>query len=292
MEAQKPLDKEEFLNNIKEDLEVFKKYEKLEKIGEGAFGIVYKAKNKETQELVALKIIPLIELETFNVKEETEKEMKFMEIFNHNKNSVKLHDKYEQANTIFIVLDLCDGDLSQYLEKSEKGFTVYEIKVIFNQLNNILSEIRSKNMLHNDMKIENLLIKFRNNSNEFDVKLADYGLAKLISSTKDLSKNEWGFTPFTNEDKENVYIVEKIDLLILGIDMYRMLFKGTCQSFEEYKKNVEKLVEDKDLKDLLKKMIVEDPHKRIEWDEYFNHPFFKIDEIDFSKIKNIVKKLG
>ena len=125
------------------------------------------------------------------------------------------------------------------MEKSEKGFTVYEVKAIFNQLNNILSEIRSKNMLHNDMKIENLLIKFRNNSNEFDVKLADYGLVKLISSTKDLSKNEWGFTPFTHEDKENVYIVEKIDLLMLGVDMYRMLFKGTCQSFEEYKKNVE-----------------------------------------------------
>ncbi len=44
MEAQKPLDKEEFLNNIKEDLEVFKKYEKLKKIGEGAFGIVYNQK--------------------------------------------------------------------------------------------------------------------------------------------------------------------------------------------------------------------------------------------------------
>ena len=289
MEDKTPLDKEAFLNNIKEDLDVYKKYEKLEKIGEGAFGVIYKGKNKETQELLAIKAIPLIELENLNVKAETEKEIKFMEIFKNNKNSIKLHDKYEQANTIFMVLDLCDGDISKYLEKSEKGFSIYEIKVIFKQLNNILSEIRAKNMIHNDLKIENLLIKFEDNSKEFTVKLADYGISKLISYNKDLSNNEWGIIPFTDENKENVYIVEKIDLLILGIDIYRMLFKDICQSFEEYEKRIEK-IKDEELKDLLKKMIVEDAHKRIEWDDYFTHPFFKIDEIDFSKIKNIVKE--
>ena len=290
MKNESQIDKEEFLNNIKEELEVYKKYEKLEKIGEGAFGIVYKAKNRLTQELVAIKAIPLIELKTLNVKAEIEKEIKFMEIFNNNKNSIKLHDKYEQANTIFLVLDLCDGDISKYLEKTEKGFSIYEIKVIFKQLNNILSEIRSKNMVHNDLKIENLLIKFKNNSNEFSVILTDYGISKLISYKKDLSNNEWGITPFTDENRENIYLVEKIDLLILGIDIYRMLFKGICQSFEEYEKNIEK-IQDEELKDLLKKMIVEDAHKRIEWDDYFNHPFFKIDGIYFNKIKNIVKEL-
>ncbi len=284
-----PIDKEVFLNNIKEDLEIYKKYEKLEKIGEGAFGIVYKAKNRETQELVAIKAIPLIGLDILNVNTETEKEIKFMEIFSNNKKSVKIHDKYEQANTIFIVLDLCDGDLSKYLDKTENGFTTYEIKVIFKQLNNILSEIRRKNMIHNGLKIENLLIKFIDNSNEFNVKLTDYGLSKLISYKKDLTNNEWGITPFTDLNEENIYIVEKIDLLILGIDIYRMLFKGFCQSFEEYNKKIEN-IQDEELKDLLKKIIVEDAHKRIEWDEYFNHPFFKIDEIDFSKIKNIVKE--
>ena len=163
-----------------------------------------------------------------------------MEIFNNNKNSIKLHDKYEQANTIFLVLDLCDGDISKYLEKTEKGFSIYEIKVIFKQLNNILSEIRSKNMVHNDLKIENLLIKFKNNSNEFSVILTDYGISKLISYKKDLSNNEWGITPFTDENRENIHSVEKIDLLILGIDIYRMLFKGICQSFEEYEKILKK----------------------------------------------------
>ena len=289
MNDEVPFNKEEFFKNMKEeDLEVYKKYEKLEKIGEGAFGIVYKAKNRETQELVAIKAIPLLKLDTLDVKTETEKEIKFMEIFNNNKNSLKLHDKYEQNNTIFMVLDLCDGDVSKYLEKSENGFSIYEIKVIFKQLNNILSEIRSKDMIHNDLKIENLLIKFKNNTKEFDVKLADYGLAKLVSHTKDLSNNDWGLTPFTLEEKENIYIVEKIDLLILGIDIYRMLFKGIHNNFEEYDKKISK-IKDEELKDLLKRMIVEDAHKRIEWDEYFNHPFFKIDKFDFDKIKNIVK---
>ena len=68
-----------------------------------------------------------------------------------------------------------------------------------------------------------------------------------------------------------------------------MLFKGICQSFEEYEKKIEN-IQDEELKDLLKKMIVEDAHKRIEWNDYFNHSFFKIDGIYFNKIKSIVKE--
>lgn len=205
-----------------EELEVYKKYEKLEKIGQGAFGVVYKAINRENKELVAVKEIPLIELEIMDVKAETEKEIKFMSIFNNNPNSVKLHDKYEQNNTIYIVMDLCDGDLSKYVNNSKNGLSIYEIKAVFKQLNNILYEIREKDMIHNDLKIENLLIKFKNDSKEFEVKLTDYGLAKLISTTKNLINNEWNLIPFTNEDAEIVYTVEKADLLVLGVDIYRI----------------------------------------------------------------------
>lgn len=288
MNDEEPENIETLIDNIKEDLEVFKKYEKIEKIGEGAFSIVYKAKNRETQELFSIKAMPLYDSAFINTNKVAKKEIIFTEIFKDNRNSIKLYDKYEQANTLFLVLDYCDGDLNKYLEKAENGFSIYEIKVIFYQLNNILSEIRSKDMVHNDVKLENILVKFKNNSNEFDIKLSDYGLSQLISHTKDLSKNEWGIVPFTDENKENVYKLEKLDLFVLGIDIYRMIFKETCESFDDYEETIE-TIQDEDLKDLLKKLIVEDAHERIEWDDYFKHPFFKIDKIDFNKIKNIVK---
>ena len=114
-------------------------------------------------------------------------------------------------------------------------------------------------------------------------------MAKLISSTKDLTDNEWGIEPFTNENKTIVYYVEKSDLLVIGVDIYRMLFKEPAQTFEEYLTKIDSSVEDEDLKDLLKKLIVEDPKERIEWDDYFNHKFFDIETFDFDKVENIVK---
>ena len=271
------------------ELEVYKKYEKLEKLGQGAIGIVYKGRNRVTKEIVAIKEIPIIEAEGFDIKKETEKEIKFMKIFSNYTNSIKIYDTYEQNNTIFIVMDLCDGDLSKFLKKTKNGFTVYEIKIIMKQFNTIYKELRKRDMIHNDVKIENILVKFKEDSKAFDIKLSDYGLAKLISSTKNLTDNEWGIEPFTDENKTIVYFVEKSDLLVIGVDIYRMLFKEPAKTFEEFLMTIENSVKDEDLKDLLKKLFVEDPAERIEWDDYFNHKFFDIETFDFNKVENIIK---
>ena len=211
-----------------------------------------------------------------------------MNIFNNSNNSVNIYEKYEQKNTTFIVMEICDGSLSTYLEKSENGFSIYEIKVIFNQLNNILYELRSKNMVHNNINLENIFIKFKGNGEEgFDVKLSNYSLAKFIPKKKYLFYNKWGIKPYDN--KENINYVEKYDLLVLGINIYRMIFKKKAESYREYYENIYYYVKDKDLRNLLKGLIIEDVNKRIDWNDYFKHPFFKIDNIDFSQIKNIKK---
>ena len=145
-------------------------------------------------------------------------------------------------------------------------------------------------MIHFDVKLENELIKFKKDSKEFEIKLTDYGQMKLISSTKDLSNNEWGIEPYTKGGKEIIEEVEKIDLLNLGINIYRMLFKDAYKSIEEMLDKVDKNIEDKDLKDLMHKLLVVDYKKRISWDDYFNHKFFNIQKFDFDKVENIIKK--
>ena len=167
---------------------ISEKYEKLEKIGEGAFGVVYLGENKETKEKVAIKEIPIkiIENEDFkmDIRAETEKEIKFMRIYNFSPNSVKLYDVFDEGKIIYMVLELCDSDIAKCLEKSKNGFTICEIKYIMSEFNKILYEIRKRDMLHFDVKLENLLVKFKKDSKEFEIKLTDYGQTRLVKLIK------------------------------------------------------------------------------------------------------------
>ena len=259
-------------------------------IGKGAFGKVYKAQNKTTKEFVAIKIVSLEETNVMNIKDELEKEIKIMKTFNFCPNSVKLYDVFEDNNNKYIIMELCDGDLLKYLNKSKNGFNIMEIKIIMSQINNILKELRKKDMVHNDIRLENILVKFSENSKEFEVKLIDYGKGRLLSNEKDLSDNEWGITPYNEGKKENIEMLIKLDLLMIGIEIYRMIFNENYKAFEDMIEDINNSVADKDLKDLLNKLLVEDYEDRIDWEEYFNHNFFKGKNLEFSKVENIIKE--
>ena len=88
---------------------------------------------------------------------------------------------------------------------------------------------------------------------------------------------------------QKIYILLK-KLIYLFWELIFLIYylKGQHKIWKYYEK-IENSIKDDDLKDLLKKLIVIDAHKRIDWNDYFNHPFFNIDEIDFDKIANIKK---
>ena len=213
-----------------------------------------------------------------------------MQMLNYCPNSVNVYDVFEEDNNKYIIMELCDGDLSKYLNKSKKGFNITEIKIIMYQVNNILKELRKKPMIHNDIRLENLLIKFQENSKKFEIKLNDYGKARLLSSTKDLNNNEWGIIPYNEGTKEEIDNLIKLDLLMIGIQIYRMIFIDFEKTFDDMIEDIDNFVEDKNLKDLLIKLIVEDAEDRIGWEEYFNHNFFKIEKLDFNQLENILKE--
>ena len=87
----------------------------------------------------------------------------------NNNNSVKCYEYFNNKDNFVIIMELCDENLLQLLNKrlknENKGFNSEEIYEIMNQLNNTFKIMKEKNIIHRDLKLENILIKYNNNKN-------------------------------------------------------------------------------------------------------------------------------
>lgn len=149
------------------------KYEKLEKIGEGTYGTVFKAKNKETQEIVALKRVRLDD-DDEGVPSSALREICLLKELKH-KNIVRLHDVLHSDRKLTLVFEHCDQDLKKYFDSLNGEIDPEVVKSFMFQLLRGLSYCHSRNILHRDLKPQNLLI-----NKTGDLKLADFGLARAF----------------------------------------------------------------------------------------------------------------
>jgi serine/threonine protein kinase len=150
----------------------------VEQVGEGTYGQVYKARNKETGEIVALKRVRMDnEREGFPIT--AIREIKILKILNH-KNIVCLKEivtsKASEYNhgkgSIYMVMEFADHDLCGLTDAGIR-FTEAQIKCYMKQLLEGLAYCHKNRILHRDIKGSNLLI-----TNEGQLKLADFGLAR------------------------------------------------------------------------------------------------------------------
>lgn len=150
------------------------KYQKLEKIGEGTYGVVYKAKNKKTGELLALKKIRL-EAEDEGIPSTAIREISLLKQLQH-PNIVRLYDVVHTEKKLTLVFEYLDQDLKKYLDAcSETGLDSYTIKSFLFQLLQGVAYCHQHRVLHRDLKPQNLLINM-----EGELKLADFGLARAF----------------------------------------------------------------------------------------------------------------
>ena len=149
------------------------KYERLEKIGEGTYGTVFKAKNKETLEIVALKRIRLDD-DDEGVPSSALREICLLKELKH-KNIVRLHDVVHSDRKLTLVFEHCDQDLKKYFDSLNGGIDPEVVQSFMFQLLRGLGYCHARNVLHRDLKPQNLLI---NNSGQ--LKLADFGLARAF----------------------------------------------------------------------------------------------------------------
>ncbi|KAA0710018.1 Cyclin-dependent kinase 12 [Triplophysa tibetana] len=163
-------------------------------IGEGTYGQVYKAKDKDTGELVALKKVRLDnEKEGFPIT--AIREIKILRQLNHSSvvnmkeivtDKQDALDFKKDKGAFYLVFEYMDHDLMGLLESGLVSFSHEHVQSFMHQLMEGLDYCHKKNFLHRDIKCSNILL---NNSGQ--IKLADFGLARLYNSEES--------RPYTNK---------------------------------------------------------------------------------------------
>lgn len=147
-------------------------YEKLEQVGEGTYGVVYKAQDPEGN-IYALKTIRL-EAEDEGIPSTAIREISLLKELQH-PNIVKLCDVIHTERKLTLVFEFLDQDLKKLLDMCDGGLDLATTKSFLYQLLRGVAYCHQHRVLHRDLKPQNLLI-----NREGALKLADFGLARAF----------------------------------------------------------------------------------------------------------------
>ncbi|XP_011700590.1 PREDICTED: twitchin isoform X1 [Wasmannia auropunctata] len=153
---------------------VYDKYDILEEIGTGAFGVVHRCRERTTGNIFAAKFIPVSHVME---KELIRKEIDIMNQLHHPK-LINLHDAFEDDDEMVLIFEfLSGGELFERI--TAEGYTMSEAEVInyMRQICEGVKHMHEKNIIHLDIKPENIMCQTRNSTN---VKLIDFGLATKL----------------------------------------------------------------------------------------------------------------
>ena len=285
-------------------------YELIKKIKEGTFGEIYEAKKKDNNEKRAIKIIDKNRIKSDfknkNFRSPTEEDLKeYMDLINNtikymkiiegrnneNNNAVKIYECFNTEAEYVIVMELCDCDLKDYLIKKQ-SLSISDIYNLLSQLNKSFKIMSENKIIHRNLDMEHILIKYENNEEKYIPKLYISNLCRQLKTEmrlSDIAKLSHYLAPeILNGDNYN----EKSDLWSLGVIIYIIYFKrfpysGKTQRqvYNQIISNGNKILQgtkDSDLNNLIKGLLTADTEKRFSWEDYFNHPFF----IKYSKKSN------
>jgi len=249
-----------------------------EKLGEGTFGVVRLAINKQTGEKVAIKILEKSKLTNYNDKNRLDREINILNKIHH-PNIVKLFCTIETDRQIFIIMEYIKGnELFQYIlvrKKLEEEEAFY----FFIQIINCIDYLHKVRIAHRDLKAENIIIE----QGTKEIKLIDFGLSNIYEDGQLLSTacgSPCYAAPEMLEGKS--YKGSTVDIWSAGVVLYYMLCG--CFPFEDtnneklYKKICKGKFEipkflSKNAKDLISKILVVNIQRRINIKDIKKHPW-------------------
>ncbi|XP_040293158.1 STE20-like serine/threonine-protein kinase isoform X5 [Bufo bufo] len=206
--------------HVKRDQNPEEVWEIIGELGDGAFGKVYKAQNKETGIMAAAKVIDTKsedELEDYMV------EIEILASCNH-PNIVKLLDAFYYENNLWILIEFCAGGaVDAVMLELERPLTEPQIRVVCKQTLEAMLYLHDNKIIHRDLKAGNILLTL-----DGDVKLADFGVSAKNTRTLQRRDSFIG-TPYwmapevvmceTSKDKPYDF---KADVWSLGVTLIEM----------------------------------------------------------------------
>jgi len=277
-----------FINDIIEYLPS-KKYKILSKLGEGSFGMVYLAQNKYTKEKVAMKEIKKANKDLLS-DGEIRDEIDILKKLDH-PDIVRIIESFNTKESYFLVTEYCEG--GELFDQVRNQLSETQIAVIFRQLLSGLAYLHSHNIVHRDLKLENILIheieKSKTTGEDlFNIKIIDFGTARIFDKTKNpqsIVGSSYYIAPEVLKQRYN----KECDLWSVGVILYMFIvghapFDG-CDD-EEITSNIQCGIYSKidkrwkkssrEVKDLIQKLLVYQPKKRLTAIQALQHPWFKI----------------
>ncbi|XP_046859108.1 cyclin-dependent kinase-like 4 isoform X2 [Xenia sp. Carnegie-2017] len=150
------------------------KYEKLGKIGEGSYGVVFKCRHRETGQIVAIKKFVESEDDPL-IKKIAMREVRMLKQLKH-PNLVNLLEVFRRKRKLHMVFEFCDHTVLNELDANPKGVNDVNIKKIIWQTLRAVHYCHQHNCIHRDVKPENILI-----TKDGVIKLCDFGFARILT---------------------------------------------------------------------------------------------------------------
>ncbi|XP_050186789.1 cyclin-dependent kinase 20 [Myiozetetes cayanensis] len=148
----------------------------LGRIGEGAHGVVFRAKDRRSGELVALKKVPLRRPED-GIPPQTLREIKALREMDEHPNVIRLRGVFAQGPAVVLALELLVGDLGGLLRATPTPLSPPRVRALLTMTLRGLRHVHGQHLLHRDLKPANLLLDGAGR-----LKLADFGLSRVLGT--------------------------------------------------------------------------------------------------------------
>ncbi|GAB7351159.1 hypothetical protein MBLNU459_g1611t1 [Dothideomycetes sp. NU459] len=247
-------------------------------LGKGKFGRVYLARERSTGFVCALKVLHKSELQQGKVEKQVRREIEIQSNLAH-PNILRLYGHFHDSKRIFLILEFAGkGELYKHLRK-EQRFPEWKAAGYIAQMTAALKYLHKKHVMHRDIKPENILVGIHG-----EIKISDFGWSvHAPNNRRNTMCGTLDYLPpeMIKPGKDENWYSEKVDLWSLGVLTYEFLvgeapFEDTPVMTQRRIARGEMTIPpfvSSEARDLIKRLLVLDPEKRIPLHEVEQHPW-------------------